>query len=576
MTITEEQRRRADNQIWNAAGIYGFRPRIRAYDDQGRAELYWNSVIGACRKHYGEALESLFDDVEGSLGEAVCEQILWLGLEHACYEREAPARPAFPVLRQAYARRMLGRETAGLPPVWSRIWQAYFRRAAGLETDLDDNDRARLEDLAFSGSWNGAELAMHARAYLDKYLLLAGTEADIPEGKAGRFGFIRKRRLKAGDGEKAKKTKSVSNFGFGLREKAALVYTEDVLNGTHQIFDMSREKSDEAIARFVRDVFGTPLLDPAATAAYERQLCRGSHKDTHLYFAEGDGRLADDIIGYAGVIRRSALAQMEKNREYYDVRRDSCRLAIRQLTERIRHALLSLRDDSLVRAAEGRLEPVRVWRAELVNDDKLFERTILADRGDLTVDILIDSSLSQVEHQQLIAAQAYMAAQSLTNCGIPVRILAYSSLSGYTILTQYRDYDRPEDNERIFNYTTFGGNRDGLAIKTLGALFDNAPRTPEHRLVIVLSDAKPNDTIFIERSGRQCPYNGEAAVDNTAAEIRRLKRRGIAVVCIFTGNDDDLPSARCLYGRDFVRIRSLDRFAGTVGNLLITQLREFS
>ena len=42
----------------------------------------------------------------------------------------------------------------------------------------------------------------------------------------------------------------------------------------------------------------------------------------------------------------------------------------------------------------------------------------------------------------------------------------------------------------------------------------------------------------------------------------------IPVICVFTGNDDDIPAAHTIYGRNFARIRSLDQFADTVGTSL--------
>ena len=48
---------------------------------------------------------------------------------------------------------------------------------------------------------------------------------------------------------------------------------------------------------------------------------------------------------------------------------------------------------------------------------------------------------------------------------------------------------------------------------------------------------------------------------------------GIAVVCIFTGDDEDVPSAKLVYGKDFVRIQSFDRLADAVGRLIQNQIK---
>ena len=50
--VSEQQRRRAVNQIWNAAKDYHFAPDFKAFDSEGSADVYWNSIIGAVRRHY--------------------------------------------------------------------------------------------------------------------------------------------------------------------------------------------------------------------------------------------------------------------------------------------------------------------------------------------------------------------------------------------------------------------------------------------------------------------------------------------------------------------------------------------
>ena len=80
-----------------AAADYSFEPDFKAYDEEGRADLYWNSIIGAVRKNYGaETIEGLFEALHGCAREQLFEQLLWLGLENAVYQREAPHRPALP------------------------------------------------------------------------------------------------------------------------------------------------------------------------------------------------------------------------------------------------------------------------------------------------------------------------------------------------------------------------------------------------------------------------------------------------------------------------------------------------
>ena len=97
----------------------------------------------------------------------------------------------------------------------------------------------------------------------------------------------------------------------------------------------------------------------------------------------------------------------------------------------------------------------------------------------------------------------------------------------------------------------------------------------EHKLLIVLSDVKPNDIVRMPGAGEEewIPYEKDAGIRDTALEVRRARAEGIAVICVFTGSDEDLPAAKLVYGRDFARIQSLDRLADTVGMLIRNQLR---
>ena len=96
----------------------------------------------------------------------------------------------------------------------------------------------------------------------------------------------------------------------------------------------------------------------------------------------------------------------------------------------------------------------------------------------------------------------------------------------------------------------------------------------EHRLLIVLSDCQPNDMIKVRSSsGSYLDYAGQTGVEDTAAEVHRARMEGITVLCVFTGDDKSLPSVQRIYGRHFARIRKLDLFADTVGNMLQTCLR---
>ena len=572
MEILDSEKRRARNLIWNAAADYSFEPDFKAYDEDGRADLYWNSIIGAVRKNYGaETIEGLFESLHGCSKEQLFEQLLWLGLENAVYQREAPHRPALPSLRRSYARRAVALDQNADPSdLLAVLENAHFRRALGQpDPAMLPRDRRMLDELEFSGDLDGPAIAARALDFLHAYFHFTPGETQAQEAEAKKrhrplFAFRRR--------SEADLLPSVRAFGHGFGEH--LVKGQgggpDAMPVQRRLTDYNLAQTEAALRKYMRAYFGAPLYSQQELAGLEQELCVDEHRGCHLYYATGDDT-HEKLKGYVAAQRRNALRQMELNRQAYEADATRHRTSIRRLTARIRNAMLAYLQPTPVRAASGALDAGRIWRGVYLDDDKVFTRILQSDPGELSVDILLDASSSQIDRQAVVAAQGYMIAESLTCCHIPVRVSSFCSLSGYTVVTRYRDYFETDKNERIFNYFTTGCNRDGLAVRALARGLEDSPS--EHKLVILLSDVKPNDVIQMNHGGSFVDYAGDNGIQNTAMEIRALTYKGIQVMCVFTGKDDDLPAAHTIYGRNFARIRSLDQFADTVGALIQNQIR---
>lgn len=566
MEIQESEKRRARNLIWNAARDYGFEPDFKAYDQDGRADLYWNSIIGAVRRNYGpQVMDSLFQSIHGCERENLYEQLLWLGLEHAVYQREAEKRPALPALRRSYAQHVLA-NNRGAATQYDVLEDAHFRRALNLPTELTPWDRKLLDALEFPGSWDGETLAKNALKLLhDWFGFVPGKSQEAEQAQRRKRHFLLFRRS-AQPGLPA-----VRSFGRGYGEHAAQGGGENAEPEQRRLTDKNAAQTEEALRKYITAYFGQSLYDDKTAAELERTLCVDDHKGCHLYYAKASTDLDPKLRGYTAAQRKAALKQMEANRAAYQADALRHRNSILRLTARIRNAMMAYLQPTVVRTASGALDAGRVWRGVWLEDDKIFTRIQQSDPGTLCVDLLLDASTSQLSRQEAVTAQGYMIAESLTRCNIPVRVSSYCSLSGYTILTRYRDYFERENNDHIFRYFTTGCNRDGLAIRALCREMQDAPC--EHRIVILLSDAKPNDIVKMQQGQRCVEYAGGDGVVNTASEVRSLLRQDISVICVFTGNDEDIPAAHTIYGRNFARIRSLDQFADTVGTLIQNQIR---
>ena len=563
MEIQEQEKRRASNLIWNAARDYDFEPDFKAFDEEGRADLYWNSIIGAVRKNYGaQPIEDLFSALRGSENEVLYEQLIWLGLENAVYQREAGLRPALPALRRHYAQRVIASvQRANLLEI---LEEAHFRRALGEDPALTPWDRKLLDALEFPPDWDAETLTAYALALLkDSFGFVPSQGEGKRVKKHGLFPSKRKEALLD--------PSPVRRFGLGYSEHVRAGNQDQTGPARRIITDTSAEQTEALLKKHISAYFGEPLYDERTTAELERKLCVDSHRNCRLYYAIGSAQYDPKLRGHSAQRRKDALKQMAANRAAYEADALRHRNSILRLTERIRNAMMAHLQPMVCRTASGVLDAGRVWRGVYLDDDKVFTRVLQTDPGNLCVDILLDASYSQVNRQALVSAQGYMIAEALTRCNIPVRVSSFCSISGYTVLTRYRDYFDRNQNERIFHFFTAGCNRDGLALRAMCREMETAPC--EHKLLILLSDARPNDIIQFSQNGHYVDYAADNGILNTAAEVRSLLHREISVICVFTGDDDDLPAAHTIYGRNFARIRNLEQFADTVGTLIQNQIR---
>ena len=102
------QQRRAINLVWTACGDYQFEPQFLAMRSDGTPDFYMNCVIGLVHKWVDDAAARLFSAWAGDARQALFDELAWLALENAVYEKELPERPVLAALRQ---------ETEGGDPV---------------------------------------------------------------------------------------------------------------------------------------------------------------------------------------------------------------------------------------------------------------------------------------------------------------------------------------------------------------------------------------------------------------------------------------------------------------------------
>lgn len=323
---------------------------------------------------------------------------------------------------------------------------------------------------------------------------------------------------------------------------------------------------DEEMASKIYDQIsyyhGKSFLKPEEVKAMESKICRQSHEGCRVHFTDGVLR--------AGVENSFQIKYVEKQKEnnlhHFNKFSKIHKRNVLKLKETIIRTLTMETEVSTIPSSYGEIVPSKLWKVGRVADLKVFNKVLKNEKGGYVVDIFLDGSGSQRSRQGNVAAQGYIISQALTLAGIPNRVMSFSSFLDYTILRRFRDYDSPEsDNRNIFEYYATGNNRDGLAIRAVCR--DLFRRPEEHKILIILSDGKPNDIKIAKTSTirGETSYKGMKAIKDTALEVRKARKNGALVLGVFTGKEEDLYAEKYIYGKDFIYTREVDRFADIVG-----------
>ncbi|MDO5301853.1 MAG: hypothetical protein Q4E76_05095 [Tissierellia bacterium] len=299
------------------------------------------------------------------------------------------------------------------------------------------------------------------------------------------------------------------------------------------------------------------------TFQLEGELARGLHQGMKLHLTRGV--YGSDLD--AQFFKEQVDQQEEKNRRHYESAAHIYRRQEANLKAYLKSNVLEDLDEGLGRSTRGAVDGGRVYRQILFDDHRVFRRLQPESTPQLTVDILLDMSASQRDHQEEVAIQGYILAQALTELKIPTRVLGFCNLFNYQILRLFRDYhDGLEKNQSIFRFRASGSNRDGFAYSYIGATL---PRTEGIQVLIVLSDGRPNDHISVGRHAHAAQdYEGELAVEDSAREIEKLRLSGVATLGVFTGKEEDLSQEKIIFGNDFLYTRDRNRFSTLVGRYL--------
>lgn len=328
------------------------------------------------------------------------------------------------------------------------------------------------------------------------------------------------------------------------------------------------EEAARKMYSFIELHYGVSYMDETEQRRLNRRICRGVHADCKLYFTDG-------ILNHPVKENNTyvlAKRTLEMNRKFYRQHARVSRHNIQELGDILKRSLQARNEEERYTSSYGTVVPAKLWKVGRSKDAGLFVRETKQHNSDFVVDVLIDASGSQRSRQHMVALQGYILSAALSRAGIPHRVLSFCTFWDHTVLRRFREYDEDREADwRLMEFTSSSNNRDGLALRaSADGLLD---RPEENKVLIVLSDGRPNDLV-VNRPNVKNPsiYTGEYAVKDTAAEVRRLRSQGIAVLGVFAGEEQDLLAERRIFGKDFAYIRDISTFAHVVGRYLKKQV----
>ena len=509
MAGTEDERKRAENLVWTAAGDYAFTPDFLSFTDDGSADLYMNLVIGLTHKWLGHPTEALLEEVSRSRRAAILSDTLWLGIESYVYARELPSRPALETLRAQHAeayftrlqnlnrqqwmaenKRLLDQQTIR----WSRV---LGRKTRVYAPDL----RALAAALELDPTLRADEVVATLRAILTRFFAYRG-EAEVKPV------HIRLNTVEAWILQHIFRTEHQHTDTLMMKN----TYAANASAGTPVASGAKHGGAGATGERaYITACFGRSLYTDAELQQLEARLCVGGHRGCHVYVTDGkfgmgssDGRTwlreksgaqmnditrtnqrTEDGAGKAlgtgtrtdvaasrggffdsetAKVRQDSAQQALANRRFFASEGELARSLVRRLSARLELTLSDLRENVAVHAPVGRLDPVRAWRMPVVHDPDVFEKQRPEREMPLDVTLLLDASASRMQMQEQLAAEAWILAEALKNCHVPAAVWNFRSLRGYTVLEKMKDFSE-RDCAHLFHFYAAGWNRDGLGLR---------------------------------------------------------------------------------------------------------------
>lgn len=311
----------------------------------------------------------------------------------------------------------------------------------------------------------------------------------------------------------------------------------------------------------------------------EIRFAKTGNNDSPDALAKGSSsKINQKLLKEIRLVKQEAAEQRQKNIAYYQANSLQIRENIKQLSSGLEVLISTFLKHLPEKAVSGKLVPSKAYRLPVFNDTMIFVKDGEEAENDLRVDILLDASKSRMNAQELISAEAFIISESMMKAGIQVQVLSFRSLRSYTVLEELKAFDE-RSSYGVFDYFSAGWNRDALAFKAAGHLIDEDihKNGRQRHILLVLTDASPNDSAPLapmEGGHKSRNYEGLPPVEDARLAVNALRERGIATAAVFHGSSIHLENLYQIYGKEYVRIRSLAQLAMGLISLLQMVLME--
>ena len=583
--------RRARNYIWNAAGRYDFEPPYLAFYPTGAIDMYFNMVIGLAAKWFDmDRLVAFFDSYKGSRSADEYDEFLWLGIENCVYAKELPERPILGQLRIDHANEFFRTQySLSRQQVEMQSMAVYDQQAArwsevlGKSVLLAGKKRRMYEFLKFDGNLDTDGLIARMKEFFEEFFRFT---PGVSEEKRG---FWLTDSLRRGLGKRRGSSEKLmirTADGGGITDKDVLL--------THTAgmrYGFAPEKKDED---YIRECFGDCAYCDAEMRILEEELCVDGDAACRLWVVNSGIYEREADAGTPSKSENIAVPQNKMiSRDARDFLTKSAEQKLRNIKYREKNALMI--HESIKRlsaslgtlfesysrhlpekARAGRLVARNAYRLSVLHDPYVFLREGDETENNIRVTILLDASMSRLYSQEKIAAEAYVIAASLERLHIPLEILSYRTIRGFTVIEKLKGAAE-KNPESVLGYTAGGWNRDSLAYRTVGRMLreEDPNRTYSH-ILLILTDASPNDSMPIASGGRfgGREYEGELSVREARKAVAALREDEIRTSAIFLGASAHLDNVHQIFGKEYVRISSIAQLADGVSELIAMMLRE--